>query len=150
MGADYSFYVKTIETHARAFFKVIIFSIGSVRHELILGIFSRIFFSNSPIYFFYFFCFHLFTLWNDNACSSKPHHNLMNFFLSSPQIKEDSVVRLYDFQLALYGLFSILENLVKGHSLYQVSSKMLPGSKVITFILWHLKKYKFIMKVSMV
>ena len=30
MGADYSFYVKTIETHARAFFKVIIFSIGSV------------------------------------------------------------------------------------------------------------------------
>jgi hypothetical protein len=32
MGADYSFYVKTIETHARAFFKVIIFSISSVRH----------------------------------------------------------------------------------------------------------------------
>ena len=30
MGADYSFYVKTIETHARALFKVIIFSIGSV------------------------------------------------------------------------------------------------------------------------
>ena len=30
MGADYSFYVKTIETHACAFFKVIIFSIGSV------------------------------------------------------------------------------------------------------------------------
>ena len=30
MGADYSFYVKTIETHARAFFKVIIFSISSV------------------------------------------------------------------------------------------------------------------------
>ena len=30
MGADYSFYVKTIETYARAFFKVIIFSIGSV------------------------------------------------------------------------------------------------------------------------
>ena len=30
MGADYSFYVKTIETHARAFFKVNIFSIGSV------------------------------------------------------------------------------------------------------------------------
>ena len=30
MGADYSFYVKTIETHARAFFKIIIFSIGSV------------------------------------------------------------------------------------------------------------------------
>ena len=30
MGADYSFYVKTIETHARSFFKVIIFSIGSV------------------------------------------------------------------------------------------------------------------------
>ena len=28
MGADYSFYVKTIETHARAFFKVIIFSIA--------------------------------------------------------------------------------------------------------------------------
>ena len=28
----------------------------------------------------------------------------------------------------------------KGHSLYQISSKMLPGSKVITFILWHLKK----------
>jgi hypothetical protein len=31
MDADYSFYVKTIETHARAFFKVIIFSISSVR-----------------------------------------------------------------------------------------------------------------------
>ena len=31
MGADYSFYVKNIETHAHAFFKVIIFSIGSVR-----------------------------------------------------------------------------------------------------------------------
>ena len=30
MGADYSFYVKTIETHAPVFFKVIIFSIGSV------------------------------------------------------------------------------------------------------------------------
>ena len=30
MGADYSFYVKTIETHARAFFKVIFFSISSV------------------------------------------------------------------------------------------------------------------------
>ena len=30
MGANYSFYVKTIETHARAFFKIIIFSIGSV------------------------------------------------------------------------------------------------------------------------
>ena len=30
MGADYSFYVKIIETHARAFFKVIIFSISSV------------------------------------------------------------------------------------------------------------------------
>ena len=30
MGADYQFYVKNIETHARAFFKVIIFSIGSV------------------------------------------------------------------------------------------------------------------------
>ena len=30
MGADYSFYLKTIETHARAFFKVIIFSIDSV------------------------------------------------------------------------------------------------------------------------
>ena len=27
----------------------------------------------------------------------------------------------------------------KGHSLYQISSKMLPGLKVITFILWHLK-----------
>ena len=36
MGADYSFYVKTIETHARAFFKVIIFSIGSVPGELVL------------------------------------------------------------------------------------------------------------------
>ena len=30
MGANYSFYMKTIEAHARAFFKVIIFSIGSV------------------------------------------------------------------------------------------------------------------------
>ena len=35
MGGDYSFYVKTIETHARAFFKVIIFSIDSVhRYEI--------------------------------------------------------------------------------------------------------------------
>ena len=33
MGANYSFYVKTIETHARAFFKVIIFSIGTVRSQ---------------------------------------------------------------------------------------------------------------------
>ena len=33
MGADYSFYVKTIEIHARAFLKVIIFSIGSVSIE---------------------------------------------------------------------------------------------------------------------
>ena len=32
MGADYSFYVKIIETHACAFFKVIIFSLGSVFH----------------------------------------------------------------------------------------------------------------------
>ena len=31
LGADYSFYVKTLETQARAFFKVIIFSIGSVK-----------------------------------------------------------------------------------------------------------------------
>ena len=30
LGAKYSFYVKSIETHARAFFKVIIFSIASV------------------------------------------------------------------------------------------------------------------------
>ena len=30
MDANYSFYVKTIETDARSFFKVIIFSIGSV------------------------------------------------------------------------------------------------------------------------
>ena len=30
MGADYSFYMKTIDTHAHTFFKVIIFSIGSV------------------------------------------------------------------------------------------------------------------------
>ena len=30
MGADYLFYVKIIEAHAPAFFKVIIFSIGSV------------------------------------------------------------------------------------------------------------------------
>ena len=42
MGANYSFYVKTIETHARAFFNVIIFSIGSVFGEklkfgLVLG-----------------------------------------------------------------------------------------------------------------
>ena len=33
MGADYSFYVKTIETHARAF---IIFSIGSVALVILL------------------------------------------------------------------------------------------------------------------
>ena len=30
MCANYTFYMKTIETHARAFFKIIIFSIGSV------------------------------------------------------------------------------------------------------------------------
>ena len=30
MGADNSFYVKIVETHARAFFKVIIFSLSSV------------------------------------------------------------------------------------------------------------------------
>ena len=30
IGTDYSFYVKTIETHTHAFFKVIIFSIGIV------------------------------------------------------------------------------------------------------------------------
>ena len=30
MGADYSIYVKIIETHARAFFKVIICSMGTV------------------------------------------------------------------------------------------------------------------------
>ena len=39
---------------------------------------------------------------------------------------------------------------LKGHSLYQISSKMLHGLKVFTFMLWHLKKYYFIMKVSMV
>ena len=33
MGANYSFYVKTIETLAHAFFKVIIFSIGSVQSD---------------------------------------------------------------------------------------------------------------------
>ena len=33
MDADYSFYVKIIETHASAFSKVIIFSIGSVSGE---------------------------------------------------------------------------------------------------------------------
>ena len=40
MGADYSFYVKTIETHACAFFKVIIFSIGSVLSFLVFGKFD--------------------------------------------------------------------------------------------------------------
>ena len=40
MGADYSFYVKTIETQARAFFKVITFSISSVNKKN-LGLFSR-------------------------------------------------------------------------------------------------------------
>ena len=38
MGPNYSFYVKTIETHARAFFKVIIFSIGSMSDfDLVIG-----------------------------------------------------------------------------------------------------------------
>ena len=37
MGAAYSFYVKTIETHARAFFKVIIFSINSVQSLLLIA-----------------------------------------------------------------------------------------------------------------
>ena len=36
MRADYSFYVKTIETHARAFFKVIIFSISSVLWKTVM------------------------------------------------------------------------------------------------------------------
>ena len=31
MGADYSFYVKTIETHARAFLTLKIFAIGTFR-----------------------------------------------------------------------------------------------------------------------
>ena len=35
MGADYILYMKTIETHACAFFKVIIFSIGSVNIDTI-------------------------------------------------------------------------------------------------------------------
>jgi hypothetical protein len=30
MGADYTFYVKTIETHARAFLTLIILAIGRV------------------------------------------------------------------------------------------------------------------------
>ena len=34
----------------------------------------------------------------------------------------------------------------KMDSLYQIGSKMLHGMKVIIFILWHLKKYWFIMK----
>ena len=37
MDADYTFYMKTIETHARAFFKVIIFSIGSVARDPLLS-----------------------------------------------------------------------------------------------------------------
>ena len=39
MGANYLFYVKTIATHARAFFKVIIFSISSVQgiHMIVFG-----------------------------------------------------------------------------------------------------------------
>ena len=41
MGADYSFYVKIIETHARAFIKVIIFSIGSV--TAFRGLFPKVF-----------------------------------------------------------------------------------------------------------
>ena len=32
MGADYSFYVKNIETHARAFLTLNIFAIGRVLH----------------------------------------------------------------------------------------------------------------------
>ena len=35
MGADHSFYVKTIETHARAFLTLIILAIGSVYITLI-------------------------------------------------------------------------------------------------------------------
>ena len=37
MDAEYSFYVKTIKTHARAFFKVIIFYIGIVPCEMIIS-----------------------------------------------------------------------------------------------------------------
>ena len=36
IGANCSFYVKTIETHAHAFFKFIIFSIGIVYHFSLL------------------------------------------------------------------------------------------------------------------
>ena len=32
MGAGYSFYMKSIETHARAFLALIILSIGTVQH----------------------------------------------------------------------------------------------------------------------
>ena len=42
MGANYSFFVKTFETHARAFFKVIIFSIDSVSYTDLLS-FDRVF-----------------------------------------------------------------------------------------------------------
>ena len=43
MGADHSFYVKAIETHARAFFKVIIFSVSSMYldTDIIWGMFIR-------------------------------------------------------------------------------------------------------------
>ena len=44
MGADYSFYVKTIETYVRSFFKVIIFSIGSVKVDIFVIWFKMIFF----------------------------------------------------------------------------------------------------------
>ena len=35
LGAEYSSYLKSIEAHARAFFKVIIFSIGTVNRQII-------------------------------------------------------------------------------------------------------------------
>ena len=47
MGADYSFYMKTIKTHTRAFFKVIIFSIGCMNTQFTLPLTFHI----TPIYF---------------------------------------------------------------------------------------------------
>ena len=51
MGADYSFYVKTIETHGRAFLPLNISAVGSVDHHWFINMKLRI-----KIKFWYLIC----------------------------------------------------------------------------------------------
>ena len=64
------------------------------------------------------------------------------------QLRQQKLLRLLYLYVKYYAHFDCkhwtlneknISFICKGHSLYQVTSKMLPGSKVITFILWHLK-----------